>query len=115
MGCAPWAGGCVRCPYIHPSKASPAGMEARMARRCKEDPRFSLEVGFEPRRGGQDALTGAYRRLLPPLSCPVRLTPRARMGEEASDAAANDSLDATAARDAGPGGDLRQGVLRPTG
>src|SRR3712207_2467346 len=102
-------------PYIHPSRASPAGMEATMARRRETDPRFSLEVGFEPRRGGQDALTGAYRRLLPPLSRPVRLPLRARMGEEASDAAANDSLDGPAARGAGPGGDLRQGVLRPAG
>ena len=49
-----------------------------MMRRRKTVSRFSLEVGFEPRRGGQDALTDAYQRLLPPLSRPVRLTPRAQ-------------------------------------
>ena len=42
-------------------------------------------LGLEPRRGGHEALTSAYRRLLPPLSHPVRPSPRARMGEEASD------------------------------
>jgi hypothetical protein len=86
-----------------------------MARRRKTDPRFRLEVGFEPRRGGQDALTDAYRRLLPPLSRPVRPPPRARMGEEASDAAASDGLDAGPAHGPGPGGDLRQGLVRPAG
>jgi len=34
-----------------------------MTRRRRTDPRFSLEVGFEPRRGGRDALTDACRRL----------------------------------------------------
>ena len=86
-----------------------------MARRRETDPRLRLEVGFEPRRGGQEALADAYRRLLPPLSRPVRRGPGARMGEEASDAEANDSLGPGAARGAGPGGDLRQGVLRPAG
>jgi hypothetical protein len=86
-----------------------------MARRREADPRFRVEVGFEPRRGGQDALTAAYRRLLPPLSRPVRPPPRARMGEEAGDAAASDYPDAGAARGPGPGGDLRPGVLRPAG
>jgi hypothetical protein len=48
-----------------------------MARRRGTDPRLSLEVGFEPRRGGQDALTNAYQRLLPPLLRPVQPCPRA--------------------------------------
>jgi hypothetical protein len=52
-------------------------MEADMARRRGTDPRLSLEVGFEPRRGGQDALTNAYQRLLPPLLRPVQPCPRA--------------------------------------
>jgi hypothetical protein len=82
-----------------------------MARRHKTDPRLRLEVGFEPRRGGQEALADAYRRLLPPLSRPVRRGPGARMREEASDAATSDSLDAGTAHGRGPGGDLRQGVL----
>jgi hypothetical protein len=49
-----------------------------MARRRGTDPRLSLEVGFEPRRGGQGALTHAYQRLLPTLSRPVRPPPVAR-------------------------------------
>jgi hypothetical protein len=48
-----------------------------MARRRGTDPRLSLEVGFEPRRGGQDALTNAYQRLLPRLLRPVQPCPRA--------------------------------------
>ena len=46
-----------------------------MMRRRKTVSRFSLEVGFEPRRDGQMALRGAYQHLLPPLSRLVRPTP----------------------------------------
>jgi hypothetical protein len=46
-----------------------------MRRRRKTVSRFSLEVGFERRRDGQEALRGAYQHLLPPLSRLVRLTP----------------------------------------
>ena len=86
-----------------------------MARRRGTDPRLSLEVGFEPRRGGQGALTHAYQRLLPTLSRPVRPPPVARAREGADDASANDGLDAGAARGPDPGGALRPGVVGPAG
>ena len=86
-----------------------------MARRRKTDPQLSLEVGFEPRRGGREALADAYRRLLPPLSHPVCPPQGARTREEAGDATASDGLGAGAAGSPDPGGDLRQGVLRPAG
>ena len=90
-------------------------MEADMARRRRTHLPLSLEVGFEPRRGGQDALTNAYQRLLPPLLRPVHPAPAAGMREEACDATARDGLDAGAARGPGSGGALRQGVVRPAG
>jgi len=34
-----------------------------MAQRRRTDLRLRLEVGLEPRRDGQDALTGAYLRI----------------------------------------------------
>ena len=86
-----------------------------MTRRCRTDPRLSLEVGFEPRRGGREALADAYRRLLPTPSRPVRPAPGARTRGEASDAEPRDGSGAGAAGGPDPGGDLRQGVLRPAG
>src|SRR4051794_10679317 len=57
-------------------------MEATMTRqRHRPGRRLSLEVGFEPGRGGQDALTQAYERLLLALSRPVSLIPRRRWKE----------------------------------
>jgi hypothetical protein len=86
-----------------------------MTQRRETVSRFSLEVGFEPRRDGQEALRGAYQHLLPPLSRLVRLTPRMRLGEEAHDAGPCIGLK-TGMRDGrGPGGDLRQGLVRSTG
>src|SRR3954453_10680010 len=57
--------------------------------------RLSLEVGFEPRRGGQEALTQAYERLLLALSRPVSLIPRRRW-KEAHHAASDDTPDPNA-------------------
>src|SRR3954467_10553636 len=57
-------------------------MEATMTRqRHRPGRRLSLEVGFEPRRGGQEALTQAYERLLLALSRPVSLIPTRRSKE----------------------------------
>ena len=86
-----------------------------MMRRRKAGSRFSLEVGFEPRRDGQEALTGAYQHLLPPLSRLVRLTPRMPLREEADDAGPCIGLETGTHDDRGPGGDLRQGLVRSTG
>ncbi len=86
-----------------------------MARRRATSRRLSLEVGFEPRRGGQDVLADAYARLLPPLSRPVPAPPRTRPKEEAYDAAASDAFDPDTTRRPGPGGDLRSGVVGPAG
>jgi hypothetical protein len=85
-----------------------------MAQRRGTGLRLSREVGFEPRRDGQDALTGAYLRLLPACSRPVCSASRVWLGEEACDAV-SDTLDAGTARGPGPGGDLRQGVLGSAG
>jgi hypothetical protein len=86
-----------------------------MMRRCGTSPRLSLEVGFEPRRGGQDALIDAYQLLLPPLSRPVCLSPSACRREEASDAAASNGLDAGTRYGPDPGSDLRQSVFGSAG
>lgn len=83
-----------------------------MTRRRKRDPRFSLEVIFEPQRGGQDALTDAYRHLPPILSRPARLPPVGRTREEMSDAKPRNGVKADTARNLDPDGNLRQGVLR---
>lgn len=89
-------------------------METAMAGQRRTDPRFSLEVGFEPRRDGQTMLTQAYQRLLPTLSRPIRPAPVTRMREGEDDAtAASNGFDTGPARDADPGSDLRPGVLRP--
>ena len=82
-----------------------------MARQRRADPRLSLEVGFKPRRGGQDTLTNAYQRLLPLLLRPVRPAPRTGIREEVGEASSSNDLDADTARGADPGGDLRQGIL----
>ena len=63
-----------------------------MARRRKVDPQLSLEVGFEPRRGGQEALADAYQRLLPPLSRPVCPPQAACTRKEADDARSSVSV-----------------------
>jgi len=86
-----------------------------MARQRRADPRLSLEVGFEPRRGGQDTLTNAYQRLLPLPLRSVRPAPRTGTREKVGDAGSSDDLDADTARGPDPGGDLRQGVFRPAG
>ena len=83
-----------------------------MRRRRKSGSQLSLEIDFEPWRGGQEALTDAYQLLLPPLSRPVRLTPRMPLREEADDAGPRIGLEAGAHDGRGPGGDLRQGLLR---
>ena len=70
-----------------------AGMETDMGRQHRTDPELSVEVNFEPRRGGQDALTSAYQRLLPPLSRPIRPVLEAGLREKTGDAAASDGLD----------------------
>ena len=71
--------------------------------------RLSLEVGFEPRRGGQEALTQAYERLLLALSRPVSLIPRRR---EAHYAASDDTPDPNApAATSGTGSHLRARLL----
>src|SRR4051794_27295119 len=114
----PGPGGRARrpeCPHLGPGAASRAGMEATMTRRCRTDPQLGLEVGFEPRRGGREVLADAYRRLLPPTSRPVCPARGARTREEAGDARASDGPGAGAAGGPDPGGDLRQGVLRPAG
>jgi hypothetical protein len=73
--------------------------------------RLSLEVGFEPRRGGQEALTQAYERLLLALSRPVSLIPT-RRSKEAHDAISDDTPDPTApAAPSGTGGHLRARLL----
>ena len=86
-----------------------------MMRRRKRGWQLSLEMEFEPRRGAKEALTDAYRRLLPPLSRPVRLTPRMPLREEADDAGPRIGLEAGAHDGRGPGGDLRQGLVRSAG
>ena len=86
-----------------------------MAQRRKVDLQLSLEVGFEPRRSGQEALADAYRRLLPTPSRPLRPTPKLQTKREASDAKPRDGFGTGAAGGPDPGGDLRQGVLRPAG
>ena len=86
-----------------------------MARRRKTDLQLSLEVGFEPRRGGQEALADAYKRLLPTPSRLVRPVPGTQTRGEASDAEPCDGLGAGAAGGPDPGGDLRQGVVRTAG
>src|SRR3954470_1882876 len=69
--------------------------------------RLSLEVGFEPRRGGQEALTQAYERLLLALSRPVSLVPRRRW-KEAHHATSDDTPAPNApAATSGTGGHLR--------
>ena len=75
-----------------------------MMRRRKRGSQPSLEIGFEPRRGAEEALTDAYQRLLPPLSRPVRLTPRMPLREEANDAGPRIGLGAGAHDGRGPGG-----------
>ncbi len=68
---------------------------------------LSLEVGFEPRRGGQDALTQAYERLLLALSRPVFLIPT-RRSKEAHNATSDDTPDPNApAATSGTGSHLR--------
>jgi hypothetical protein len=52
-------------------------MEATMTRRRTTGLRLSLKVGFEPGRGGREALADAYERLLPSLSRPFRALPKA--------------------------------------
>src|SRR3954469_8586241 len=74
--------------------------------------RLSLEVGFEPRRGGQEALTQAYERLLLALSRPVSMIPRRRW-KEAHDATLHDTPDPNAAAGhPGMGSHLRAPVAR---
>jgi len=86
-----------------------------MAQRRTTGRRLSLEVGFEPRRGGQDVLADVYVRLLPPLSRPLPAPPRTRPKEEAYEPTADDTLDPGTTRHPGPGGDLRSGVVGPAG
>jgi hypothetical protein len=86
-----------------------------MMRRRKAGSLFSLEIDFEPRRGGQEALTSAYQRLLPPLSRLARLTPRMPLREEAHDAGPRVGPKAGAHDDRSPGGGLRQGLFRSAG
>ena len=91
-------------------------METALPGQRRTDPRFSLEVGFEPQRDGQTMLTQAYQRLLPTLSRPIRPVPAIRMREGEHDAtAASNGSDTGPARDADPGSDLRPGVVRPAG
>src|SRR3954452_14401588 len=86
--------------------------EAAMTRqRHRPGRRLSLEVGFEPRRGGQEALTQAYERLLLALSPPVSLIPRRRT-KEALHATSDDTPDPTApAAPSGTGSHLRARLL----
>jgi hypothetical protein len=86
-----------------------------MMQRRKIVSRFSLEVGFEPRRDGQAALKGAYQYLLPPMSRLVRLTPQTQRSEEANDAGRCIGLNTSTRDGHGPGSDLRPGLVRPTG
>jgi hypothetical protein len=86
-----------------------------MMQRRETVSRFGLEVGFEPRRDGREALRGAYQRLLPPLLRLVRLTPRMQPSEEAHDAGPCIGLETGTCHGRGPGGDLRQGLVRSTG
>src|SRR5437763_10619796 len=83
-------------------------MEAAMTRqRHRPGRRLSLEVGFEPRRGGQEALTQAYERLLLALSRPVSLIPR-RRSKDAHHATSDDTPDPNApATTSGTGSHLR--------
>ena len=60
-------------------------MEVTMTRRRTTARRLSLEVGFEPRRGGQEVLADAYERLLPPMARPLPAIPS--LSEEAHNAA----------------------------
>jgi hypothetical protein len=73
--------------------------------------RLSVEIGFEPRRGNQEALGKAYQRLLPPSSRLVCTIPSPQVREEARHAAQLDPPDLEAGRRAGPRGHLRSGVL----
>lgn len=51
--------------------------------------RLRLEVGFEPRRGSQDALTDAYERLLPPRACQIPAQSQTSLRQEGDDVAAD--------------------------
>src|SRR4051812_49948951 len=85
-------------------------MEATMTRRRTTGLRLSLKVGFEPRRGGGEALADAYERLLPSLSRPVRALPKATRQEEVhDDAAGGDRGGGGALGPAGPAGGVRTG------
>ena len=71
---------------------------------------LGLEVGFEPRRGGQEFLEDAYQRLLPPLS---RLVPArsSTLFMEVRDATTRESTETDAVRRSRPRGDLRPSIL----
>src|SRR5919205_4276454 len=60
-------------------------MESTMTRRRTTARRLSLEVGFEPRRDGEEVLADAYERPLPPMARPLSATPS--VNEEAHNAA----------------------------
>jgi hypothetical protein len=74
--------------------------------------RLDLELGFEQRRGGQDALANAYERLLPTSSRRLTAIPGTRFSEEAPDAARHEPIAPLVLGRCDPGSPLRPRVHR---
>jgi len=76
--------------------------------------RLRLEVGFEPRRGSQEALTDAYERLLPPRACRIPAQSQTSLRQEGDDAAAHVPAIPESAHHGHSRGALRPRVHRTT-